>query len=439
MNLFRSASRNVKSSSSTSMSTTTTNVRIVTYNVLSSQLAQASHYPTLNPDHLEADRRLPVVLDKLQRELTTTAHNNNNHHHQTNNVIVCLQEVALDWEGPLHVWFARRGYHVVAARYGKPFNGYMGVLLAWPTATLELVDLDIVRLADQRQDWPKTATTSTSSSPHVWLQQWGRGLWSWIQTVVSSGNDDDKEETPPDHWNLSQHRHNQLIAARLRDTRTRQEFVVGTYHMPCAYYCPMAMTIHADMAARFVEQMAERTVVGASKTKETDDDAADDDNDGKEPPPSDTTSVECIPFVLAGDFNLKPFEPVYNLLTTGHLDRHGPFYPTAAVTTNSEGEETRMEWCPTLQRPLASAYAAFDAEPDFTNYAKAGDNLEEPPFIETLDYIFVSPQWKVESVLPIPPRDEAQGPFPNLDVNEPSDHVLIAADLVLSSSEPVVS
>ena len=46
---------------------------------------------------------------------------------------------------------------------------------------------------------------------------------------------------------------------------------------------------------------------------------------------------------------------------------------------------------------------------------------------------FLSPEWKVEGVMPTPRREDVMGPFPNLDVNEPSDHIMIAADLNLDS------
>jgi len=67
-------------------------------------------------------------------------------------------------------------------------------------------------------------------------------------------------------------------------------------------------------------------------------------------------------------------------------------------------------------------------EPDFTNYAKI---KEDEPFIDTLDYIFMSKcgSWEVKSVDDIVGREDMKGPLPNDD--EPSDHVAIAADLVL--------
>jgi mRNA deadenylase 3'-5' endonuclease subunit Ccr4 len=91
------------------------NIRVVSYNVLSSHLASPSHFTTLNPAHLEAAARIPVVLQKLDSELGT---------HR--NVIVCLQEVSYDWLGKFHAYFANKGFHMTAVNYGRKFNGYMG-------------------------------------------------------------------------------------------------------------------------------------------------------------------------------------------------------------------------------------------------------------------------------------------------------------------------
>ena len=90
-----------------------------------------------------------------------------------------------------------------------------------------------------------------------------------------------------------------------------------------------------------------------------------------------------------------------------------------------------MEWNPT-SKPMRSAYAVASSdgktEPDFTNYARV---KEDEPFIDTLDYLFISDEWNVSKVKSLPHRDDCGGPFPNLDHNEPSDHILIAANLEL--------
>ncbi len=119
-------------------------VRIVSYNVLSSHLASPSHFSTLDPAHLDAKNRLPKILKKFEEELS-----------EEEKVVFCLQEVSHDWAGEFHTFFANRGYHVVTGLYGKKFNGYMGVALAYPTADFETVDVDISQLSDKRVGgWP---------------------------------------------------------------------------------------------------------------------------------------------------------------------------------------------------------------------------------------------------------------------------------------------
>lgn len=189
-----------------------------------------------------ADNRLPVVLQKLETEMNQ---------HPTN-TIVCLQEVSYDWAGSLHTFFAQKGFHLVTGLYGKKFNGYMGVCLAWPTADFETVDVDICRLADTRQEgWPKRDEKN-------FVKDVVNGVFSLVDgTLKQLGLKGDMEE-PPDHWKLSEGRFNVLLTATLRDKTSGKAFTIGNYHMPCAYYCPMAMTIHSDLGARRVQSIAEK-------------------------------------------------------------------------------------------------------------------------------------------------------------------------------------
>lgn len=94
-----------------------------------------------------------------------------------------------------------------------------------------------------------------------------------------------------------------------------------------------------------------------------------------------------------------------------------PEYPTP---------QTGDSWEPTVAA-MKSAYASANGkEPDFTNYAQV---LDQEPFIDTLDYIFLSPEWAVKDVRPLPHRSEVAGPLPI--EGEPSDHIMIAATLEL--------
>lgn len=292
----------------------------------------------------------------------------------SNNVIFCLQELSHDWAGDAHTWFSNRGYHFITGLYGKKFNGYMGVGVAYPTDAFETVNVDISRLADKRVGgWPVEPEPSTST------KLWNGVSSLWKVPLKTIGYD---TSPPLDHWQISENRFNILLTVTLRDKSSGKTFCIANYHMPCCFYAPMVMSIHSEMAARHLQDLAGE-----------------------------------FPYILAGDWNITPDSATYKLLTTGILEESDETFPTPKYG---------MEWSPTIQA-MRSAYAEkLGEEPDFTNYARIKEN---DPFIDTLDYIFISKEWKVCSVKELVHREDADGPFPN--AKEPSDHVLIAADLEL--------
>jgi 2',5'-phosphodiesterase len=196
--------------------TTPFTFRVVSYNVLSSHLASPSHFSTLDPQHLEASARLPKILDKLEEQIAKAS--------AGEPVIFCLQEVSYQWAGKLHTFFANRGFHVVTGLYGKPFNGYMGVLTAWPTSELETVDVDISRLSDTIK-WPK-ATDEGSSILGTFYETTIRKPLQWMGL---------SKPPPESHWSIAQRRYNVLLTAILRDKKSGKEFCIGNYHMPCIF------------------------------------------------------------------------------------------------------------------------------------------------------------------------------------------------------------
>jgi len=339
------------------------NLRVVSYNVLSSHLADPWHFSTLNPDHLVAENRLPMVLDKLEEEIQR-------------NSLICLQEVSNDWAGALHTHFANRNYHLVTGLYGKRFNGYMGVAIAWPTTLMKCVNVDVSRLSDKRPGgWPRGPKPG-------FIQRVSNNIVSTVRPTLEKMGI--LSRPPIDPWEMSENRFNILLTVTLEEKESGKTFTLGNYHMPCAFYAPKVMTIHCEMAAKHVQNLAMES-----------------------------------PYILAGDWNIKPTSSSYRLLTTGLMDVGDPEYPEPKYG---------MEWKPTA-KAMRSAYALSEGgEPDFTNYARVKEN---EPFIDVLDYIFLSEQWKVTGVKALPHRSDAGGPFPNLDRKEPSDHILIAADLTL--------
>eukprot|EP00899_Mesostigma_viride_P005515 jgi/Mesvir1/14965/Mv14631-RA.1 len=347
--------------------------RIVSYNVLSSSLSPPDYFTACEPEHLKPENRLLKILKKLDAEIEKDA-------------VILLQEVSRDWVGKFLVFFQTRSYTFLSDTYGNKKNGYMGVALAFPNGKYELTGAEVVRLSDTRK-WPRnpyqppallravTSLVSPLVSPP--LTALGK-LGKWVLR---------RPEPPVDHFDYSRNRFNVIAFVRLKERESGGVLVVGTYHMPCVYWNEKVMAIHAAMAVQYMHKVA-----GGD------------------------------PFVLGGDFNIKPGDDCYKMIIQGSLDESSAAFPDAPSWES---------WRPIMKGGgLRSAYAvANGAEPDFTNFAKI---KEQEPFIDTLDYIFLSSGIAVEAVEPLPHRSQVKGPFPNAD--EPSDHILIAADLRVTAA-----
>lgn len=278
--------------------------------------------------------------------------------------VFCLQEVSRDWAGKLQVFFAARDYHFATSLYGHRFNGYMGVGLAWPTS-LAVKRVQAQRLSDLVREKPKERP----------------GLWARIQSLW--------QDQEYDVWFEALKRSNTLLCADF------DHFCVACYHMPCVFGSvekERLMTIHATLAANTIHHFAK----------------------GK-------------PYVLAGDFNIKPPDASYHLLTTGEL---GDQFQDYAPPTNPR----LFKPFHVGLHPLTSAYnAKVGAEPDFTNFAFTKHNTET--FIATLDYIFCSQNaWTVDAVKALPRQADVDLDKPYPDATQPSDHIMLAADLSLTST-----
>jgi len=119
-------------------------VGVVTYNVLSSHLADPERFCHCKSDDLSASTRLERVISKLEE-------------HATAGAIICLQEVSREWVGKLHVFFQPKGYTLVTSLYAGSFSGYMGVAIAFPNNKWCLMDSDIRRVSDTKS-WPSEET-----------------------------------------------------------------------------------------------------------------------------------------------------------------------------------------------------------------------------------------------------------------------------------------
>lgn len=136
---------------------------------------------------------------------------------------------------------------------------------------------------------------------------------------------------------------------------------------------------------------------------------------------------------------LKP-KPLYAAGLPAVLSAEPTAVPTGEPTVLENPAAAASPWQAAFA-PMRSAYreAAYPGkpagvEPEFTNFAWSAFE-PDAPFVDTLDYVFLSQKgWgPVANVKPLPLLADAQAKHPvGFPVaHEPSDHMLLAADLVL--------
>eukprot|EP01001_Neometanema_parovale_P010706 NODE_6944_length_805_cov_59.799120_g6708_i0.p1 GENE.NODE_6944_length_805_cov_59.799120_g6708_i0~~NODE_6944_length_805_cov_59.799120_g6708_i0.p1 ORF type:complete len:187 (-),score=12.89 NODE_6944_length_805_cov_59.799120_g6708_i0:168-728(-) len=156
-------------------------------------------------------------------------------------------------------------------------GGYMGVAIAMPLKRFELIDCEMMKVGDSvRFNRPSQLSQwiSWTLSPLYWLAQ-KTGL---------------PFKPVEDFWRTCAFRSNQLVFMRMRArTSGSSPFCVATYHMPCAFTKPEVMMIHSALVGQHTSRMA-----------------------------------NSDPLVLAGDWNFKPVDQMYKMMTTGDVGLHFP-------------------------------------------------------------------------------------------------------------------
>jgi 2',5'-phosphodiesterase len=352
-----------------SMSTTTApGFRVVTYNLLSSSLSNAKDHHMCSKAALEPNTRLERIKAKLQPEMQKHS-------------VLCLQEVSIMWVGLLHVWLQSRGYVFIATTYGNRFNGYMGVGIAYPLAQYEPLAISISSVAETKK-WGYRPAPSTLAKFTGSLASMLKLLpWSKPRGKSLGGGRGDGQ--PADAYQLAKSKWNQMVFVKLRDRGfSEKPFCVATYHMPCVFKVPATMALHTALACQHLHKLA----------------AGD-------------------PYVFAGDFNFKPGDGCYELVTTGSIDSKNVACPIKPAW------EEDIEFEVLVEPPLKSAYYEVQGEePELTNWSCIGDNGE---FDGCLDYVFYSDGLRPNSVIPLQAKCEMRGPLPT--EAEPSDHVLVGS------------
>jgi len=387
-------------------------VRIITYNVLSSHLRDPKRFTKCTTKALDPNSSYKKLIKRLDAEIAVESN-------AASLPVFCLQEVSRLWAGNLTAWFNARNYTFVPSLYGREFNGYMGCAIAVPLDAFSITDCKIDRLSETQDFWPVDPAEELQwknrhkkkKSPKD-KEEKVKGWWkSFCELFSSSTNPDEKsevdeveaddegvpkphEEKIQEYWHKAKYRHNTVIAVQLSPSSSSSKgdtFWVGNYHMPCSFWSPPLMSIHTAILGQYMEALSKNNK---------------------------------IPFVLAGDFNFSPQHPQYQIMVNGALS------PLATSATPVFPSWWDTKWTPTLKRSLRSAYKEhFGREPDCTNYAFIDPGPD--PFIDTLDYVFLSNNINILDARELPNRLDINGPMPNKKYE--SDHLLLCTDLEILS------
>ena len=234
--------------------------------------------------------------------------------------IIALQEIPLSWQGEFQIFFQNHGYRFFPALYGSAFNGFMGVALAFPTDHFELMEMSVsvpsqrvYKLLKEHESKAKEQKKAAKKTMGHYFRQGVLGVLNmlpfrplfepaWNFAAIRSGflkapKSNNNKKTPQQFAALRQ---NRALFLRLKPAGAEDAaaFVVGTYHMPCIFWDVDVMIIHSALVVEALNEFA-------GETRR----------------------------VLMGDFNIKPQDEAYRMITNGKLSEsvlvrcHGSLSP----------------------------------------------------------------------------------------------------------------
>lgn len=274
------------------------------------------------------------------------------------NTVLCLQELSLSLLAEFELLFRRLNYSFFHDLYGNSYNDYIGIGVAIPIS-MQVNSISRIKIGDHIRSISTRHEKQTD--PFTWS-------WHFYQSIFGS-----------DPWKTAMDRSNTLLCFQL--VINHKPLYVGTYHMPCLFGEPDVMAIHSSIVKDLMFQISA----------------------GQD-------------FILAGDFNFKPWDACYRALTEkGYLNINYP-----------KSDCYEISYRPNTEQVLKSAYREKRGlEPNFTNFS---DTIKSPKFCATLDYIFFVGDLTVEEVLELPDHPIGDS-YP--DETHPSDHLMIAATFKL--------
>lgn len=237
-------------------------VEVKTYNLLSDQLAAKT--PHLHPGCKLADLAFLPRVDKVILELKSDVENKR---------IICLQEVDEIWARILLPFFKELGYATLNQTGDK-----VGILMAYPIDVIRCVESSIVcpaqEIAEKIVPHIKPVTACVKFQYRV-LRFALRSCAGRSAARIMAMVDQLDLTYKGDHWNRATYSKNlYLIMAKFvhitdnkvsspspspsssSSSSSKEEFVVSTSHLPCAFNDPFTMRAHITMSRQLIKSFA---------------------------------------------------------------------------------------------------------------------------------------------------------------------------------------
>ena len=281
--------------------------------------------------------------------------------------VICLQEVCRESVPYLQTMFAGRGWQFIWEPIG--YN-QIGSALAISNKLI-IDDINIIDVSSTCDKWP----VDDKPSLYQRIVKYAR---NWCNYIFNRGRAKSGFDYPP-FWKGMMNKKNSMICAKLN--RNGRSFAVASYHMPCHFgniIAEQQMCAFASLALNALNNYA-----------------------------------SGLPYALGVDFNTKPRDAAYELATTGCI----------GDVSKDIGALRPDIWSNNITSTVRSLYKEVTgSEPRSTNRTKTKNGRE---FCETIDYIFISPEWVCKSVTQI----NGSSFLPN--ETEPSDHLMIGGKIWL--------
>ena len=343
-------------------------IDLVSFNCLSSHLANPKEFIHYLDTHLNATQRLQKVMCFFKKWTKEGK-------------IILLQEVSLLWKNEFELFFLENDYYFFSVNYGSNFSGNMGIAIAVPKNLYKVDKIEYKRIGELISKVPySTPADELLDSATNMFYKYGKR----IPYFSNFFDEKEREYTPTSSTGIASQRQNQAIYLQLSEVANGEEggnndlasFVVVNYHMPCCFLQPDIQLLHAFYLLQNLWSF-----------------------NNKE-----------LPSIIGGDFNIKPDSYIYDFITDRNI-------PSSLIDLIPGQFNMHLG-------KFVSAYLVKNGEePEFTCFSQTKWGGQ---FKDTLDYFFVSEGVKVaEASLDI----DVVTKCPNSEC--PSDHTPLSVSIKL--------